>query len=938
MIQRLRTTRSAPPWPLRPGAKRQALAAALLLVLAACNTETPQSLIASGQEYAAKKDHKAAAIQFKTALQLDPQSAQARFLLGQELLLSGDPISAALELSKAMDQKYAPDQVVPALARALLLSGEYKKLTTLYSDMVLGDKTAQASLKSSLATAWGALGDRARTEAAIAAALAASPDYGPALVLSARLMAGRKDFKGALALLDQVLARDATLHEAWHLKGEIVQLASDDKKGADEAFRKALSLEPAYMPSHLMLISNALRDHDVATAKKQADALRAIIPKHPQTLFVDANVAFAERAFARAREMSQLLLRVAPDHVGVMQLAGAIEGQLGSLVLAETHFAKALQIQPDLPMARRNLAQVYLRLGQASKGLETLKPLLSAEAANADALALAGEAELRLGNAEAAESYFNRAAKLSPDNMQVRTALALGRLARGDASTAFAELAQLAASSKDTFTDHAIVAARMKRREYDAALQAVDTMARKQPDSATVLELRGRVQIARKDYPAARQAFEQALKLDPQLFAATASLAALDVLEKKPEQARQRLEAARKADPRNPYAVMALAELRARADAPVEEVKSLLAEAIKLAPSDATPRLQLIELTLRKRQYKDALVAAQEAAAALPGDLKVLDAVGRAQMEAGDVEQSVSTFRRMAGIDQNSALAYVRLADVFSAAGKRSSAEAVLKQALEIEPDLPAAQVALVELLFKDKRSREAIEYTRKVQAKRTKSPAGFLLEGALQQRLKATDAALAAYRAGLARFPADSELARNLYKVLLASGRDGEADAFAAHWLKAHPTDSAFDYQVALTYIARGQLEPAQKRLTAIVARHPNHPLALNNLAWVLVVRGQPGAVAYAQRATEVMPENPALMDTLAMALAADKQPDKALALQKRAVELAPQQHGLRLNLAKIALQAGDKPLARAELAKLQALGRTFALQDEVTTLMKSL
>jgi putative PEP-CTERM system TPR-repeat lipoprotein len=914
------------------------MVALLLMALAACSNDTPQSLIASGQEYTAKKDHKAAAIQFKTALQLDPQSAQARFLLGQALLLAGDPHAAVLELSKAMDQKYAPDQVVPALARALLLSGDYKKLTTLYGDVVLQDKAAQASLKSSLATAWGAQGDRARTEAAIAAALAASPDYGPALVLSARLMAGRRDFKGALALLDQVLARDAMLYEAWHLKGEIVQLASNDKQGATEAYRKALAIEPAYMPSHLALISNALRDHDIPAAKAQADALRTLMPKHPQIVFVDANVAFAERAFAKAREMSQQLLRVAPAHVGVLQLAGAIEGQLGSLVLAETHFAKALQIQPDLPMARRNLAQVYLRLGQATKSLETLKPLLGAEAANPDALALAGEAELRLGNAEAAEAYFNRAAKLSPDNVQVRTALALGHLSRGDPNTAFAELATLAAASKDTFTDQAIVAARMKRREYDAALLAVDAMAKKQPDNASVLELRGRVQIARKDYPAARQAFEQALKLEPQLFAATASLAALDVLEKKPEQARQRLEAAVKADPRNPYAVMALAELRSRADAPVEEVKALLAEAIKLAPSDATPRLQLIELTLRKRQYKEALVAAQEAAAALPNDLKVLDAVGRAQMEAGDVEQSVSTFRRMAGIDQNSALAYVRLADVFIAAGKRSSAEAVLKQALEIEPDLSAAQVALVELLFKDKRSREAIEYTRKVQTKRTKSSAGFLLEGALQQRLKSSDAAVAAYRAGLARFPADSELARNLYKVLLASGRNAEADPFGANWMKAHPADSAFDYQIALNHIARGELDPAQKRLTAIVARHPNHPLALNNLAWVLVVRGQPGAVAHAQKATELMPENPALMDTLAMALAADKQFDKALALQKRVVDLAPQQHALRLNLAKIAIQAGDKPLARKELEKLQALGRTFPFQDEVANLLKTL
>ena len=85
-------------------------------------------------------------------------------------------------------------------------------------------------------------------------------------------------------------------------------------------------------------------------------------------------------------------------------------------------------------------------------------------------------------------------------------------------------------------------------------------------------------------------------------------------------------------------------------------------------------------------------------------------------------------------------------------------------------------------------------------------------------------------------------------------------------------------------------------------------------------------------------MPDKAALVDTLAMALAADKQFDKALTTQKRAVELSPDDNGLRLNLAKIALQAGDKALARTEVDRLQALGPGFALRDEVMKITKSL
>ena len=212
---------------------RWTLALACVLALSGCGADSPASLINSGKEYVAKKDHKAAAIQFKSALQADPKSAEARFLLGQALLSSGDPSGAVLELSKVLDQKYDPNLAVPALARAMLLTGQYKKLSTLYGDLTLSDPLAHASLKSSVATAWGAQGNKAKTEAAIAAALQAAPDFGPAQILNARILAGQHDFDASVALVEKVLAREPSLYEAWHLKGEILALAKNDITGAE---------------------------------------------------------------------------------------------------------------------------------------------------------------------------------------------------------------------------------------------------------------------------------------------------------------------------------------------------------------------------------------------------------------------------------------------------------------------------------------------------------------------------------------------------------------------------------------------------------------------------------------------------------------------------------------------------------------------------------
>ena len=113
---------------------------------------------------------------------------------------------------------------------------------------------------------------------------------------------------------------------------------------------------------------------------------------------------------------------------------------------------------------------------------------------------------------------------------------------------------------------------------------------------------------------------------------------------------------------------------------------------------------------------------------------------------------------------------------------------------------------------------------------------------------------------------------------------------------------------------------------------------MALNNLAWLLLTQKKPGALAYAQRAVAAAPHQPALLDTLAQAHAAEQQIGQAISLQKQALAMRPDDPALRLTLARFYGQAGEKRLAKAELDRLQALGARFAGQAEVAALLKGL
>jgi predicted Zn-dependent protease len=113
---------------------------------------------------------------------------------------------------------------------------------------------------------------------------------------------------------------------------------------------------------------------------------------------------------------------------------------------------------------------------------------------------------------------------------------------------------------------------------------------------------------------------------------------------------------------------------------------------------------------------------------------------------------------------------------------------------------------------------------------------------------------------------------------------------------------------------------------------------IALNNLAWVTGELGKDGAVDYAERAVKLAPNQPAILDTLAMLLAEKRDFARAIELEKKALELQPENTGLRLKLAKIYLKAGDKARAKSELEALAKGGEKLSVHAEVMELLKTL
>ncbi len=904
-------------------------------VLAGCGGQKPEALLASGKEYLAKNDVNAAVIQLRNALQKDPDLAEARFLLGKALLASGDPASAEKELRKAYELQYPPEEVAPLWAHALVLTGQFRTVVDDLAKIEVSDARAKAELMSAVGESQIALGNRNGARDSFAAALAADPKSVPALRGQARLAGIGGDVNEAASKIDAALAISPLDPETLELKARLLL----SRKEIDQAlalYRKAVEAKPDMIAAHAAIISILLQKKEVDEAAKQMAALKRVAPNNPQTLYLQAWTALRQKDLPAARSAIQEHLRVAPESPLGLLLAGAIEYELQSYAQAEHYLSQVLMRAPRHPLAWRLLINTYLRTGQTSRALERLQPVIDQFKNDPTMLTLAGEVYIANGDVKQAGEYFAKAAAIDPKNAQSRTGLALTHLAQGESETGMRELEQVASSGSDLRADFMLIAAHVRQREFDKALAAVDRIDKKQPNTALAANVRGGVLLAKGDATGARKQFERALQIDPNYFPAAAQLTRLDMEEKKPDAARERLDAVIAKDPKNLAALLGLAELKRRAGGTPQEVTALLQKAVAAQPTDPAARIALIRYQAEVKDLKSAMLSAQDAVAALPNRAQILELAGAVHEAAGENNQAVSIYRKLAALSPKSPVPLLHMARAQAAADNKEDAVESLQKALELKPDLVEAQRGLILIDLKADQVKDALEVARQVQKQRPKEAVGYVLEGDIYKAKERWTEAANAYRAAF-KLSRSTDVAVRLHSAL-SGGGSAEADRMAADWLKEQPKDVGFRLYLAQAASARGDFTRSAQYYRELLDRDPNNIIVLNNLAWVERELKDPKAVEHAELALKLAPNQPAIMDTLGWIYVERGDTKRGVELLQNAVALEPRASGIRLNLAKALLKAGDKSAAKKELQELEKLGDKFPAQAEVTRLKQNL
>jgi Tfp pilus assembly protein PilF len=197
--------------------------------------------------------------------------------------------------------------------------------------------------------------------------------------------------------------------------------------------------------------------------------------------------------------------------------------------------------------------------------------------------------------------------------------------------------------------------------------------------------------------------------------------------------------------------------------------------------------------------------------------------------------------------------------------GDAGAARKVLEEALQINPSDVLALRALNQSYETLKEAPMAVAKVSEYAARQPKSAGVQEFLGELLAGSGDLAGARAAFQAAKAADPQSVQADLSLVQVDLVEGKLDDAEHRLRAVLSANPADTTAHLWMGNLAASRGDYRTSEEQLRAVIAADPDNHQALNNLAYILAERNQPGeALKFAQRAKELAPDRPVYADTL--------------------------------------------------------------------------
>ncbi len=901
----------------------------LIQMQAACDRTTAVEHLARAENHALASDYRAAVIELQNALRKDPDFMEARAALGEAHLALGDFATSVKEFERTIALGSQEESVRAGLLAGKLGLGEHQAVL----DELDGEADLSPSLKVLLADAHLQAG-----QFDLAAALySQTADLAGAQLGLGTIAWVQGDVESAAYHLARTIELDPSLRDAWIRKGEF-ELTQRQFTAAAEAFRALLDLPGGELTGRLGVSRASLLVGDLDGASEHIGLFLSQASGFPGGHYLDALIRYQKGDLDGAESALREVQKTQPDHEPSLLLMGAVKFQQGQLGQAEGNLRRYLARNRSSETAAKILAAVLRQQGDLEEVVTVLIPHREGTV-DPQILAMLGTALMLLGDIQQAVATLEQAVWLAPDSATFRNQLTLGLLSAVDDSQAPVVLASaLAVDTEQYQSDYLAALLSLKDGDPVAAIDAANIMALEDESNPVGSFLKGVAYLAQEQEAPAAEAFETALEVAPDFFPAVTHLARMAERRGDLQKAISLYEGYLRTQPTHVEARLAKAAMLLRLGE-LADARRELETLISQKPDLLRPRVELGRLYLRENRL-------DEAAGQLDAALRINPDAAQALLLSTEValrqradfvaQQHLESLQLLLDEWPDSKALHLAVGALQVRVTQLQLARRNLNRALALtDPEDQAFHQEVLRELVRLNLAAGEVELARArfEELVQNGDESIQLLEADLLLAEDRHPEAIEAYQALVSRGNREAVL-----RLSIAQLDHGDVDAAIAVmevWLADHPADLGVAMLRAAGLARKGDVDGTIAQYEAL--KGTEDPVVLNNLAWLYMERGDERAIATAEQAYALAPDDPDIADTMGWILVQFGQPVSAIQLINSSVRARPSDATFHYHLGVAYLEAGDLEAGRAALEEAMKLG-DFPDRPEVERRLQAL
>ncbi len=622
-------------------------------------------------------------------------------------------------------------------------------------------------------------------------------------------------------------------------------LKQGDSQRAFQELLRTVDLAPDNYRAHTDLANllDTVRNPDgsavedtLKQAKIHLDIIREKQPNAPETHEAWANYDAAQNQFASAIEEMQQAIAADPNRSQSYLLMALFQLRANRPDLAETNFKKAIEVDSKSMGAQLALGGFYQSRNRLPEAEQQFKNAINLDPKNPAPRSAYARLLMQEGKTAEIEAFLRQTKKDLPTSQEGYRMLGDYYFASGQLDKATDEYSSLHSEHpRDLQVKKNYIQLLILKNRLDEASKLDDEILKGNPKDAEALVFEGQIQIRRNDAGGAITSLQSALRNDADNAVAHYQLG-------------------------NAFAMQ-------NNDARAE---SEWHEAVRIRPDLTDAQRSLAGLALRRGDIEGLLRIAQQIITVQPNAPDGYLLKGMADLSRqkyGDAQQDAEQAAQRA---PQSPAPLIQLGSIQLAQRHYPEAEKFYQQALNVDPSSTDGLSGVMNTYFAEKQTDKAISAAN-AQIAKVPNNSNFydLLGTALFNGKKDLPGAEAALQKAVQIDKTNVDALEKLGKVQVQEGSIDKAIALYQQSIKDNPREVNFYILSGELYEAKKDWDQAKSMYQQALTISPDHPLASNNLAYVMLEQGGnvDVAMSMAQTARRGMPESPNAADTLGWA-----------------------------------------------------------------------